>query len=70
MSAQVITDKDIEQAIEDNNGNEFLLKKEEPILSYNNVDNKLLNLKITIVILLVFGALALLVYFLFDRLYT
>ena len=70
MSAQVITDKDIEQAIEDNNGNEFLLKKEEPILSYNNVDNKLLNLKITIVILLVFGVLALLVYFLFDRLYT
>ena len=70
MSAQIITDKDIEKAIEDNNGYGFLLKKEEPVLSYNNLDNTLLNVKITVVILLVFGALALLVYFLFDRLYT
>ncbi len=69
MSAQVITDKDIEQAIEDNNGYGFLLKKEEPVLSYNNVDNKLLNLKITVVILLVFGVLGLLVYLLFNYLY-
>ena len=70
MSAQIITDKDIEKAIEDNNGYGFLLKKEEPVLSYNNLDNTLLNVKITVVILLVFGVVGLLFYFLFYRLYT